>query len=159
MVEGKAARSRMEPGVVDALRRSAELGNDAQAFQLCSTDPTGAPRIALLSSAEIFAVDSESLRIVIWAASRTARNLGDRPSGLLCFVHEGAFVSLTLSMTDFEVAELHGRSMLIMAADVELVDADRVPYAEVTTGIQFRTLDEAVQERWAHTRELLRQGI
>jgi len=51
------------------------------AFPLVTVDADGSPRTCLLSMGEVLAVDDKVMRIVLWAGTRTARNLrASRPA-------------------------------------------------------------------------------
>lgn len=59
------------------------------AYELATVDPTGRPRMAMLSHGEILVVDG-TLRLALWSGSKTSTNLADGRTCLLSVVVPGS---------------------------------------------------------------------
>ncbi|MGH3367207.1 MAG: hypothetical protein ACRDOY_08400 [Nocardioidaceae bacterium] len=156
-LRAKTRRESLDPTLLALLDGSGVHHAPAQAMPLITTGREGAPHIALISAGEVLAVDERTLRLALWSTSTTAANLSAQPRATLSLVADGAFVGLHLD----EVARGRGivvgvQQLAVFHAHVESVTLDRVPYAHVTSGITFVTVDDSVPERWQSTLDLLR---
>jgi hypothetical protein len=123
-----------------------------QALLLLTVDEAlAAPRVALLSRAEVHVVNPDRLLVASWSGSRSAANL-ERTGTATLFWLAGAAVSVTLRRTGGEVLagppgdrELHAHVL-----DVTGVRADEVGYAELVAPLTFALhAPEDVLPRWA----------
>jgi hypothetical protein len=125
-------------------------------IQLSTTSSDGRPHLALLSDAELHAVDATTVRLLVWGSSSTAANLKERPQVLVSFVHDGSFVVIDLTVDTTRWVTVMDRKLLLASATVVGARRDRVPYAAITSGATFTLLDESVLERWQLSTGLLR---
>ncbi len=150
-----------EPGLFEALPpvlRGALDGGQLQALpgftlSLLSVDEAGRVRTSLLGLAEVYApprapARPDRLRLALWPAARTVRNLERTRRGALTCV---------LDATLFQIQLDHARrlpdagGLALFEANVEHVEAQRVAYAELQSGITFALSADADQTgaRWA----------
>ena len=146
---------RLDPDLLAALGGTGGEVTD-QALSLVTVGDDGAPNLALISSGEVLAVDDRTLRLALWRSSRTTANLNDRRHGSLAFVVADAFVTIDVETPPAEDATIDENPIAVVQARVVSVRWDRVPYAELTSGITFRLLDDSVRDRWTATKNLLR---
>jgi hypothetical protein len=141
------------------LRAMLDSTREGPALLLLSVDEDGWPRQAMISAGEVLAVDDRHLRLGLWPASTTTRNLTARGRATLTAVARGTGFSVRLAVhrhRDLEISS--GQRLACFAATVEQATADEVPYAELTSGVTFRLRDrQAVQRRWQRTQAALRE--
>jgi hypothetical protein len=136
--------------VCDELRRDTRVGSaEEPAHLLLTTDPDGAPRVCLLSCAQL-AADAEGVRAVVYSAG-TKANLERSGAACLVLVTGGAAHYCTLAvrrhMTD---GRLSGYAM-----ELRSHRRDEVPGARLR-GMRYTVTERmATDEDWATTRRLL----
>jgi hypothetical protein len=128
-------------------------------FLLLSVREDGSPHLAMLSVGEVVALDRRRLRLALWPASTTTRNLIERKAATLAAVLEetGYTVRLGVRAAGELATPLAGR-LARFDASVEEVGADVVPYAVLESGVRFRLKEpREVLPRWAEVRAQLRR--
>jgi hypothetical protein len=128
------------------------------AFELVTVSAEGWPHVALLSVGELIATGADELRLALWESSGTSANLRRTGQALLALVHDGAYFKLRLEAEPDGEADAGRPLTTFRARVVELVE-DRVPYAELTSGIEFSLSEpDHVVRRWGAVVEELRGG-
>lgn len=139
--------------LVDGTEPAAKVG---QTISLISIDEQGWPRLALLSTGEVYSQTGTDIRLGLHAGSGTTAALTGSGRALLTTVVGGVNYRIRVEVcrVDTEPGPL-----AFFLGDVVSVDEDRVPYAELTSGITYRlNNEEAVVERWS--RQLVQlQGL
>lgn len=112
---------------------------------LTAVDDAGWPRQALLSAGEVLGVSGGGVRLALYAGSRTSRALASSGRALLSVVVAGTVYKIGVEVTGAGTAD----GLAYFAARVVAVDADRVGYARITSGITYDLPDpQPVLERW-----------
>jgi len=111
-------------------------GEPAKAVLLGSVDEDGSVRFAVLSTAEISAVDDKRINIALAADSTTCSNLTQRKGISLWYVLDAAAYTIKGRMTNVATQAQDGRSMF--AVEVESVWRDFRPDAPMTSGPMYR---------------------
>ena len=135
-------------------------------LSLLTTGTDGWPVTSLLGPGEAFVIDAARVRIALWSSARANANLAREERATLDFIFDGCFYQLRLRAI--------GRAPLELAADVpsggaghtlvchELVlvegEAQRVPYAELTSGIRYRLTGDAAARRETAERWRMQQA-
>jgi hypothetical protein len=138
-----------------------QAGSADQAILLCTVDADGRPRVAMLSYHEVAARDRHSLRLALYADSRSSANLRDRGHltlviagpGLACYI-SGRVESVEPAM---RAAPENARAEVRIEQVVfDEPSADLEPGVRITSGItcSARTGD-ALSRAEAVRRELL----
>jgi hypothetical protein len=124
---------------------------------LATLGPEGWPLIALLSVGELLAVGDRDVRIALWASSSTTAALAETGRTTMSVVLEGAAWDARLRCDRApDIAVEGGGRLAAFQCRVEEVLEDRVGYAELTGGIQYRLVrPEEVLPRWERTLEAL----
>jgi hypothetical protein len=124
---------------------------------LATTTAEGRPNIAMLSPGEVLARDAGTVLLALHATSRTTRALRASGRGLLHVVADGAAHRISLRVRAVVPPSEPGGDALFVTDVAEALE-DRVPYAEVTSGITYRLRDvpEALA-RWTAKHEQLRR--
>jgi len=111
-------------------------GQAAKAVLLGSIDEDGSVRFAVLSTAEISAVDDKRLSIALAAESTTCSNLTQRKDVSLWYVLEAAAYTIKGKTTNTTSTARDGRSTF--EVDVESVWRDFRPEAPMMSGPTYR---------------------
>jgi hypothetical protein len=147
------------PAPLAGLLESDDLvGADGFTMLLMTTTPGGWPHLAMLSVGEVVPKSGDRLRVALWPASTTARNLTPEGRATLAAVLDGTSYSLRLKVRRTgDVATPLAGTLARFDAGVEGASADHAPYAVLESGVRFRLLDPAAsQARWAELRAALR---
>lgn len=136
------------PGPVAALVDGAELtAKVGQTISLISVDGQGWPRLALLSIGEVYSRSGTDIRLGLHAGSGTTAALTDSGRALLNTVLGGVNYRIRVQVRRLDTEP---GPLAFFVGDIVSVDEDRVPYAELTSGITYRLNNqEAVVERWS----------
>ena len=119
---------------------------DDVAVPICTVDDMGFPHAAMLSYAEVSAVDAGLLRARVFSSSRTARHLRRDGRATLLFV-DPAGVWYVKAVVDGEEAADPGVPgaavfpLRVHAVIADDVDRSREPAAAIVSGIRFRRTD------------------
>lgn len=163
-------RAACEPGLFQTLPpvlRGLLDGGQLQALpgftlSLLSVDEAGRVRTSLLGLGEVFAPPQvrpgrDHLRIALWPAARTARNLERARRGALTCVLDATLFQIQLDCAR-RLPDACG--LALFEASVECVEAQRVAYAELQSGITFTVSADAEQAgaRWAAQLAALRDA-
>jgi hypothetical protein len=128
---------------------------------LVTYEASGRIGTSLLGIGELYAPNSHSLRLALWAQARAARALAGGVPAALTFVFDGAFYQVQLNTVTMAVAQAEAEGLACFEAAILAGEAQRVPYARLDSGIAF-TLEErgrdATMHRWAMQVEWLRRG-
>ena len=137
------------PGPVAALVDGADLAaRVGQTISLITTDEHGWPRLALLSIGEVYSQSGADIRLALHAGSGTTAALTGSGRALLNTVLDG--VNYRIRITVRRLADTAAGPLAFFVGGIVGVDEDRVPYAELTSGITYRlNNEEAVVERWS----------
>lgn len=111
-------------------------GQAAKAVLLGSIDEDGSVRFAVLSTAEISAVDDKRLSITLAADSTTCSNLTQRKDVSLWYVLDAAAYTIKGKTTNTTSTARDGRSTF--EVDVESVWRDFRPEAPMMSGPTYR---------------------
>jgi hypothetical protein len=123
-------------------------------IQLITVDPSGRPRIALLSVGEAVAVSPTHWRFALHDDSSSAHNLAARGrQATATVVLDGASHGHELRVVDVTPRAIGGRSCLLLDTTVTTSWRDDVDYATLTHGITYelRVPVQEVLARWAPT--------
>lgn len=163
-----ALASSVDDALPEALRRVL-AGGQWQAWpgftlSLLSVDEAGLPHATLLSLGEIVALprqpdqSQDDLRFALWPSSRAVRNLENRQSGALACVVDATFFQIQMSRVR-RLPDAIG--LACFAARVERVEAQRVAYAELQSGITWATAANVpeLEARWTAQLAALRAGV
>jgi hypothetical protein len=136
---GRALPVPLHQRLVDNAGRAA----DDVAVPICTVDDMGFPHAAMLSYAEVSAVDSAALRARVYSSSRTARHLRRDGRATLLFV-DPAGIWYVKVVVDGEEATDPGAPgaivfpLRVYAVIADDVDRSREPAAVIVSGIRFR---------------------
>jgi hypothetical protein len=127
---------------------------------LVTLDANGRPRTSLLSAGELYAPDARALCFALWPSARAARVLRERAASgqaraALTFVHDATFYQVQLNV---DVLPDDGE-LACFDASIDALEAQRVAYAKLTTGIAFElegASTAAVLGRWQRQVDRLR---
>lgn len=132
-----------------------------EAILIATIDTAGRPHPALLSYAEVVAVDAQTLRFATYRESTTAQNLRERGAITLCLIAPGSAYYLKARARELAPGETLARFEAVVE-DV-LVDearADLEGAATLTSGIGFRVSDPAARlPAWTAQVEDLRAAV
>jgi hypothetical protein len=125
---------------------------------LLVTTPEGWPHMAMLSAGEVVALDNRRLRLGLWANSKATVSLSPRGQATLACIHEGVGYYLRCRVQrTADISPGIGADLAAFDAVVEETLDDVVPYATVTSGIDFKLVDPAnVLARWQATVDTLK---
>ncbi|MFI5007396.1 MAG: pyridoxamine 5'-phosphate oxidase family protein [Solirubrobacterales bacterium] len=132
-----------------------------EAILIATIDTTGWPHPALLSYAEVVAVDARTLRFATYRESATAQNLRERGFMTFCLIAPGSAYYLKARARELAPSETLAR----FEAVVEDVLADEARaelegMATISSGIGFRILDPAARlAAWTAQVEDLRTAV
>lgn len=133
-------------------------------LSLLSVDEAGRPHTTLLSLGEILTEPRaatqlhDGLRFALWPSSRTVANLERSQRGAVNCVADATFFQIQIN----QVRRLPDTlGLACFAAQVERVEAQRVAYAELQSGITFAIAEDAPEcdARWAAQLAALRASI
>ncbi len=157
-----ALRPTLEPGVFAGLPQAIRMlfdGEQRQAMPgftlaLHSVDPEGRVHSSLLGLAEIWApprlapASPDQLRLVLWPAARSVANLTRTSRAALACVLDASFVQIQLCAVQ-RLPDAMGLARF--CCEIERVEAQRVAYAHLRSGITFELDDVSgeVEARWA----------
>ena len=137
MTETTAWMSQFDGGELDSKTHVSAL--------LATVDAGGRPHIAYLSCGEILALPPDRLRLLLWPASGTARNLKVSRSASLHIAHDGVVQELGLET----VCLLADEQSFMIEMQVVGSKSHRAPYASVRGMIDFELSDPAATlDRW-----------
>ncbi len=114
----------------------------SHAIMVCTVDPDGSPRPAMLSYFEVAAPDRHNLRLAVYNDSRTCANMRERgratliivDAGLACYV-SGSVAELVPAMRDAPYnAKLNMRIEQVLFDEAS---PDLEPGSHVTSGITY----------------------
>lgn len=129
--------------LVDGRELAAKVG---QTISLIAVDKQGWPRLALLSIGEVYSRSGSDIRLALHAGSGTTAALTGSGRALLNTVLGGVNYRIRIQVRRVDAEP---GALAFFTGDVIGVDEDRVPYAELTSGITYQLNDEeAVVERW-----------
>jgi hypothetical protein len=145
------------PDEIAALFDARDLaGSLAFTIELVTVDPDGWPRLALLSTGQVLAIDASRLRLALWLHSHSTANLTRTGLATMAFIHDQAAFRVRLRTCRGSDLDL-GQRLAVFDGRVVEVRKDVVPYAVIEGGIRFTLVDEAsVLERWRSTVEAMR---
>ena len=129
----------------------------------CSVDERGFPHAAILSYAEVLAVDSRTIRIAVYGGSGTARNV--RRDGRLtllliepefAYYIKGTAAELSASMR----CSPHNAKLTLAVSEIlhDAPDAGFEPDARITSGIRYVNPDRGQMARARQVLEELRDS-
>ncbi len=146
--------SRLTPELVERFSQRDLEGRLGVALPFVTVDDDGRPHPMLLSYLEVRAYDSGTVGLVIFARSRSARNLLARPTGTILVVEPDAIVYLKLRAVDGPLpveggGEL-GLGYFLMEVDEVLEDsaADWEAGMRITAPIRYEPAP-TLAEPWA----------
>ncbi|WP_347556055.1 hypothetical protein [Robbsia sp. KACC 23696] len=130
-------------------------------LSLLTTGTDGWPVTSLLGPGEVVVIDAVRVRIALWSSARANGNLAREERATLDFIFEGCFFQLRLRSMGHAPLVLSKRARAdattstLVCHELLLVEgeAQRVPYAELTSGIRYRLTGDATAradtaERW-----------
>lgn len=121
-------------------------GSDLEAklgrgYLMVTVDADGLPRPCMLSAGEILTVDSETLRLGLWAGSKSAHNLASGSHVLLCVVDEQVVLYVRGRATQLAAASGEGARLDCFDLHVDRVETDAHEGLPVSHGIGFAVVD------------------
>lgn len=132
---------------------SLEAVPDGFTASLVTLSEDGWPTTSLLGPGELYAPDNGHVALALWPGSRAQRNMLRTGRAGLDFVADGRFYQLRLT-------QLHSREvdgLVLIQTTLNGGEAQSVPYAQLTNGIQYVLQDPlASLTRWATQKGSLR---
>lgn len=152
------------PELPHAVRRQLD-GSDLElaaglTVLLLTVDETGWPRVSMLSAGEVLAVGPTEIGVALWPDSTSAANLARTGRATLTLVHAGSGWHVRCAALREADLRLPGdRRLAAFVLSVQEVLEDVVPYAELTTGIQFELAEpEPTLAAWRAVIDALRRA-
>jgi hypothetical protein len=135
-------------------------GGTGFTISLITIDPSGFPRVALLSVGEVLAIDERRLALALWPGSTTAAALTDSRSATLWLVADEVAYTIHVVAERREDLPAGGMAHAFFIVTVQDVLADEVSYARLTSGVVFELPDpERVISRWQSTVDAMRARL
>jgi hypothetical protein len=138
--------------ILDRLSQAALGRHLGRVIPFVTVDAQGRPHPMLLSYLEVRAADPTTLRIVIGAGSRSARNLVERQAGTLLLIEPERTVYLKMRAIDgpLGVAHLAEAGLFVLRVEEVLEDApaDWEGGMRITAGIGYGPVP-TLEEPWA----------
>jgi hypothetical protein len=127
---------------------------------LLTVDEAGWPRVAMLSAGEVLAVGPREIGLALWPDGTSTANLARAGRATLALVHSGAgWYVRCAARREVDLGLADGRRLAAFVLAVEEVLADVVPYAELTTGIEFQLAEpERTLAAWRAVVDALRRA-
>ena len=115
----------LPPDLTDRLSQAKLSHHLGKALPLITVDAAGRPHPMLLSSLEVRAVDPKTVRVVIGARSRSARNLLERQAATLLIVEpeRTVYVKTRASAGPYPVTGLPDSGLFVLTVEEVLEDA------------------------------------
>lgn len=152
------AESQLPASVVDLLDGTGLEHKIGHTFLLATCDPTGWPRLALLSVGEVLAPSATQLDLALYQNSRTTRSLTDTGRALLSMVLDGSTYKIRLTTHRVAMSDAYDGANAYFRGKVIGVDDDRVGYARLIHGIEYELVDERpALQRWQRQLDHLRE--
>ncbi|PLZ01692.1 hypothetical protein CY652_15080 [Burkholderia sp. WAC0059] len=118
---------------------------------------------SLLGIGECYAPDSRALCFAVWAGSRTAATLAAGAPAALTFVFDEAFYQVQLDVAAMRsVPAAQHAGLACFRGVLASGEAQRVPYARLTSGMTFELEEnrrDEVLERWRAQIAWLREAV
>jgi hypothetical protein len=115
-----------------------------QTVLLLTVDEAAWPRVAMLSAGEVLVVGPREIGIALWPDGTTTANLTRAGRATLALVHAGSgWYVRCAARREPDLSLAGGRTLAAFVLAVEEVLEDVVPYAELTTGIEFQLSEPA----------------
>ena len=131
--------SNTPPPAVAAWLDGSDLENKTTAIGVITADPDGWPHPAQLSAGEILLSSDGEVRLAVHADSGMADNLRRDGRVVLMLAADGANNELRFEVT--EGPPLADPPLATFTGQLIIARAHRVPYAEVTRGVQYTLHD------------------
>ncbi len=152
----------LPPDLVARLSQADLSHHLGKALPLITVDAAGRPHPMLLSYLEVRAVDPKTIRIVIGARSRSAKNLLERQPATLLIVEPERTVYVKARATDgpYPVAGLPDSGLFVLTVEEALEDApaEWEGGMRITGGLTYAPVP-SLDEPWAKaTLEALAHG-
>lgn len=131
-----------------------------QATLVMTTNEIEEIRVALVSRSELQVVSDATLLIALWADSQSSKNLAHRRKATIVRV-DGAIVR-TLHFRCEDISSFttsDGQALTVFHLTITGVKEDEVPYATITSGVQFELNESHVrrEELWKECEQHLGQ--
>ncbi len=153
----KVLTDRLPDSVRELLNGENLATKEGETFILGTVNEDGWPHLCLLSVGEVFAPSPQEIRIALWPRTTTTSNLGRSGCATLAAVWQGIAYYVELETKPFTSSSLVEDSLVRFSGRVRRVLADRVDYADLTTGVRFLLKDKArVARNWHEVIETLR---
>src|SRR5215831_6527614 len=127
---------------------------------LLTVDEAGWPRVAMLSAGEVLAAAPREIGVALWPDGTSAANLTRAGRATLALVHAGSgWYVRCAARREADLGLDGGRALAAFVLDVEEVLEDVVPYAALTTGIEFQLAEpERTLAAWRAVVDALRRA-
>ena len=114
----------------------------------------------MLSAGEVLAVGPREIGLALWPDGTSAANLTRAGRATLALVHAGAgWYVRCVARREADLSLAGGRRLAAFVLAVDEVLVDDVPYAELTTGIEFRLAEpERTLATWRAVVDALRRA-
>jgi len=155
---------RLDPALFRRLAGEGLTSRASEAILVATTDDRGRPHPALLAYGEVVALTPTRVRLTVFGASTTARNLGARRALTLCLVGRDGVAYVKASARPLAPEPwLAAKGLAAFEAAVEDVLVDSPAPGEdasLTSGIVFAYADPERQARESAARiEALRRAV
>lgn len=132
----------------------ADLGaKSSLAAYLVTIGADGWPHTAMISAGELLIGRGHTVRLALWAGSRSTANLTRDGRAVLLIVLEQQAIRARLEIRVVESDD----ALTYFAGSIVAADADTAPYAELRAGVTYELHDTAATiERWTRTIARLR---
>lgn len=126
---------------------------DGFTASLVTLTEEGWPTTSLLGPGELYARDDRHLALALWPGSRAQQNILRTGRASLDFVADARFYQLRLTQRH----SLEADGLILIQTALHGGEAQSVPYAQLTTGIQYVLQDPSESlARWQRQRGSLR---
>ncbi|MCP1121112.1 hypothetical protein JOE11_001101 [Robbsia andropogonis] len=129
-------------------------------LSLLTTGVDGWPVTSLLGPGEVVVVGEVQVRIALWPTARANSNIVREERATLDFVFDGHFHQLRLRALRRAPLVVDASAPTLVCHELLLVEgeAQKVPYAELTSGIRYRLTGDAACRRETAVRWRVQQA-
>lgn len=148
------------PDSLRELLNGEDLGaKEGETFILVTVNDDGWPNLALLSVGEVFVPSLHEIRMALWPGTNTTGNLERSGRATLAAFWGDTAYYVELDVQSFVRSGPTEDSLVRFSGRVRQVLADKVDYADLTSGVRFLLKDKAhVVPRWHQVIQTLRGG-
>ncbi len=148
---------RLPDSLRDLLNGEDLSAKEGETLIFITVNEDGWPHLSLLSVGEVIATSPQEIRIALWPRTTTTENLRRSRCATLAAIWQGTAYYIELEAEPFTSSSPVEDSLARFSARVRRVLADRVDYADLTTGVRFALKDKTRSVRsWQEVIQTLR---